>query len=82
MIKKLLIIKYSNMDIKLDINPDKAADLYNDKDFIIDKIRKLDVQYAKLPQLLVPEAPMSVVSPLLNFRNYFRKNELRIFESS
>ena len=46
MIKKLLIIKYSNMDIKLDINPDKAADLYNDKDFIIDKIRKLDVQYA------------------------------------
>ena len=43
---------------------------------------ELDVQYAKLPQLLVPEAPMSVVSPLLNFRNYFRKNELRIFESS
>ena len=43
---------------------------------------ELDVQYAKLPQLLVPEAPMSVVSPLLNFRNYFRKNELRIFDSS
>ena len=43
---------------------------------------ELDVQYAKLPQLFVPEAPMSVVSPLLNFRNYFRKNELRIFESS
>jgi hypothetical protein len=43
---------------------------------------ELDVQYAKLPQLFVPEAPMSMVSPLLNFRNYFRKNELRIFESS
>ena len=43
---------------------------------------ELDVQYSKLPQLFVPEAPMSVVSPLLNFRNYFRKNELRIFESS
>ena len=43
---------------------------------------ELDVQYAKLPQLLVPEAPMSVVSPLLNFRNYFRKNELGILESS
>ena len=43
---------------------------------------ELDVQYAKLPQLFVPEAPMSMVSPLLNFRNYFRKNELRIFETS
>ena len=43
---------------------------------------ELDVQYAKLPQLFVPEAPMSMVSPLLNFWNYFRKNELRIFESS
>ena len=43
---------------------------------------ELDVQYAKLPQLFVPEAPMSMVSPLLNFRNYFRNNELRIFESS
>ena len=43
---------------------------------------ELDVQYAKLPQLFVPEAPMSMVSPLLNFRNYFRKNELLIFESS
>jgi hypothetical protein len=43
---------------------------------------ELDVQYSKLPQLFVPEAPMSMVSPLLNFRNYFRKNELRIFESS
>ena len=43
---------------------------------------ELDVQYEKLPQLFVPEAPMSMVSPLLNFRNYFRKNELRIFESS
>ena len=43
---------------------------------------ELDVQYEKLPQLFVPEAPMSTVSPLLNFLNYFRKNELRIFESS
>ena len=43
---------------------------------------KLDVQYAKLPQLFVPEAPMSRLSPLINFWNYFRKNELRIFESS
>ena len=43
---------------------------------------ELDVQYAKLPQLFVPEAPMSRLSPLLNFWNYFRKNELRIFESS
>ena len=43
---------------------------------------ELDVQYTKLPQLFVPEAPMSRLSPLLNFWNYFRKNELRIFESS
>lgn len=43
---------------------------------------ELDIQYAKLPQLFVPEAPMSRLSPLLNFWNYFRKNELRIFESS
>ncbi|MEC9050144.1 MAG: hypothetical protein VYD66_05040 [Candidatus Neomarinimicrobiota bacterium] len=43
---------------------------------------ELDVQYSTLPQLFVPEAPMSRVSPLLNFWNYFRKNELRIFESS
>ena len=43
---------------------------------------ELDVQYAKLPQLFVTEAPMSMVSPSLNFWNYFRKNELRIFESS
>ena len=43
---------------------------------------ELDVQYEKLPQLFVPEAPMSRVSPLLNIWNYFRKNELRIFESS
>ena len=42
----------------------------------------LDIQYTKLPQLFVMEAPMSMVSPLLNFRNYFRKNELRIFETS
>jgi len=43
---------------------------------------ELNVQYTKLPQLFVPEAPMSRLSPLLNFWNYFRKNELRIFESS
>tara|TARA_B100001750_G_C15451125_1_gene568970 strand:+ start:727 stop:1260 length:534 start_codon:yes stop_codon:yes gene_type:complete len=43
---------------------------------------ELDVQYAKLPQLFVPEAPMSRLSPLLSFWHYFRKNELRIFESS
>ena len=42
----------------------------------------LDVQHAKLPQLFVPEAPLSRMSPLLNFWNYFRKNELRIFQSS
>ena len=39
----------------------------------------VDLKYEKLPQLIVPEAPMSMVSPLLNFRNYFRKNRLRIF---
>ena len=30
---------------------------------------ELDIQYAKLPQLFVPEAPMSMVSPKLNIRN-------------
>ena len=35
---------------------------------------EVDLKYEKLPQLIVPEAPMSMVSPLLNFRNYFRKN--------
>ena len=43
---------------------------------------ELDVQYIKLPQLTVAEAPKSMVSPLVNPRNYFRWHELRIFESS
>ena len=43
---------------------------------------ELDVQYTKLPQLTVAEAPKSMVSPLVNPRNYFRWHELRIFESS
>ena len=43
---------------------------------------ELNVQYVKLPQLFVPEAPMSVMSPLLNLSNYFRKNELGILENS
>ena len=42
----------------------------------------LDLKYTKLSQLTVPDAPTSSVSPLLNFRNYFLKNELRIFETS
>ena len=43
---------------------------------------ELDVQYTKLPQLTVADAPKSMVSPLVNPRNYFRWHELRIFESS
>ena len=43
---------------------------------------ELDVQYIKLPQLTVAEAPKSMVSPLVNPQNYFRWHELRIFESS
>ena len=43
---------------------------------------ELDVQYTKLPQLTVAEAPKSMVSPLVNPRNYFRWHELRIFETS
>ena len=42
----------------------------------------LDVTYTTLPQLTVTEAPKSVLSPLVNPRNYFRLRELRIFESS
>jgi len=42
----------------------------------------LKVVYSRLSQLTVPEAPKSIVSPLLNPRNYFRLKELRIFKTS
>ena len=42
----------------------------------------LNVHFTKLPQLIVPEAPLSSVSPLLNPWNYYRWNELRIFKTS
>tara|TARA_B100000003_G_C10927112_1_gene369630 strand:- start:1723 stop:2574 length:852 start_codon:yes stop_codon:yes gene_type:complete len=37
----------------------------------------LKLQYSILPQLKVPEAPFSIVSPILNPFNYFRLNKLR-----
>ena len=57
-------------------------DLFVNATYHLVNYSDLDIQYTKLPQLTVMEAPMSRVSPLLNFRNYFRKNELRIFETS
>ena len=37
----------------------------------------LKLQYSILPQLKVPEAPFSIVPPILNPFNYFRLNKLR-----
>ena len=43
----------------------------------LSNINGLNIEYSFLPQLKVPEAPLSMVSPILNPLNYFRFNKLR-----
>jgi len=62
-----------------DITKKYILDKENDPKALEDLYRSDPV---KFKASLLSDAPMSVVSPLLNFWNYFRKNELCIFESS
>lgn len=57
-------------------------DMFVSGAYHLSKDKKLKVTYDRLPQLMVPDAPKSVVSPLMNPWNYSRVKELRIFETS
>lgn len=57
-------------------------DMFINATYNLSKDESLHMEYKRLNQLTVPEAPKSVVSPLLNPRNYFHLRELRIFKTA
>jgi hypothetical protein len=56
-------------------------DLFVSAAYSLFRTDTLEVSYTILRQLVVPEAPKSQVSPLINAWNYFRLKELRIFNN-